>query len=66
MRRAVEGALHNVPADCPSSYLYILSRQYLRWAQFQVANEDYSAEQSNPKINVRKYMPRVRYSQLIL
>jgi len=30
MRRAVKGALHNVPADCPSSYLYILSRQYFK------------------------------------
>jgi hypothetical protein len=27
MRRAVEGALHNVPADCPISYLYIEIRQ---------------------------------------
>jgi hypothetical protein len=49
MRRAVEGALHNVPADCPSSYLYILSRQYLRWAQFQVANEDHSARTKQPQ-----------------
>ena len=30
MRRAVEGSLHNFPADCPSSYLHIYSRQYFK------------------------------------